>query len=586
MKPPLTETPDSDPDAHRRGGGRRGRHRTTAPGGGRLNFAPRPIRWVESRPGGEAGGMFQAKRHLDVGLVLAMLFGLGTLVFVGVLVYRGTRVSVHQEGLDDGDALNGYEAAQMVVTIEMDSADKAEGATLTFDGEEVEDPERHGATLTWRPAEAPAEGDHALVLRAPRPLLGDAEVRWDFVVDSTPPQVDAPAVVDPVALDAHTAVSGRVERGATLTADGQEVEVGDDGSFTLEYTRPPAGPVTLEAVDRADNTTTRTVVMPVTYPGVQGVHVSGPAWESSQLRGGILQMIDEHRIDTVVLDLKDEGGTVHYDSQVPRARQIGAVSAFYDLDEAVSVLEARGVRVVGRISAFRDPLLAQAAWAAGQGDQVVQTPDGRPWAEPGQYTNFANAAVRRYNMDIALEAVGRGVDDILWDDARRPSGDPADMVIPGMTGSSSDAIVGFLAESHAELRRRGAYQGVTTDGAAADQGDRVGQDVARMAQNVDYVAPFVFPGYWSSGQYDVASPITQPGDLARRLVERYKEVMEGSGAVLVPWLQDFSVGGVGYGEGEVRAQIGAARAAHVNRILLWDTAVTYTGTALDPLPSG
>jgi hypothetical protein len=123
---------------------------------------------------------------------------------------------------------------------------------------------------------------------------------------------------------------------------------------------------------------------------------------------------------------------------------------------------------------------------------------------------------------------------------------------------------------------------VTVEGAAADRGEEVGQDVARIARNADYVAPMIFPGYWSAGQYDVPNPVTQPGDLVRRLLDRYKQVTSGSGAVLAPWLQDFTVGGVGYGDGEVRAQIDATRAVGVNRFLLWDPAVSYSAGALDP----
>jgi hypothetical protein len=96
------------------------------------------------------------------------------------------------------------------------------------------------------------------------------------------------------------------------------------------------------------------------------------------------------------------------------------------------------------------------------------------------------------------------------------------------------------------------------------------------------VAPIIFPGYWSSGQYDVASPVREPGNLVRRLVDRYRQVTRGSGAVLAPWLQDFTIGGVGYGDGQVRAQIDATRAAHVNRFLLWDPSVSYSAGALDP----
>src|SRR5690606_6433779 len=155
--------------------------------------------------------------------------------------------------------------------------------------------------------------------------------------------------------------------------------------------------------------------------------------------------------------------------------------------------ERHGGRVVGRISTFRDPRLAQAAWAAGQHDQVVQAPDGRPYGEPAEFTNFAHPAVRRYNLDIAYEATSHGVNDILWDDVRQPGGDPDEVVVPRLTGTAADSIVSFLAEAHAQLRRRGAYQGVTVEGAAADRGAPSGQDVPRIARNADYVAPIIFP---------------------------------------------------------------------------------------------
>lgn len=577
MKPSLTDTPGGEPDTPRRG--RRGRVRTSGEGG-RLEFGPRPIAFVDSRPDTQPQ-MFRPKRRPDIGLILATLFGLGTVAFVALLLYRGTRVEIDHRGLEDGEALNGIEAANLEVEIDLGSEERAEGVRLRFDGEPVEEPEVSGQTVVWRPADELGEGEHSLELDVSRPIIGPATFTWDFTVDLTPPSLEVPEVVDPVAIDGRARVSGRVERGTRVTADGREVEVDDDGGFTLAFARPPAGPIAVDAVDRADNVTSRSVVVPVAYPGLRGVHVTGPAWESEVLRGGILRLIDEQRIDTVVLDLKDEGGTVHYDSELPRVRQIGAATAFYDLDEVVESLEARDVRVVGRISTFRDPTLARAAWAAGQRDQVVQTDDGRPYGEPGEYTNFADPAVRRYNLNIALEAVERGVDDILWDDARSP-GAPDSVVVPRLSGSAADSIVGFLAEAHAQLRRRGAFQGVTVEGAAAERGEQVGQDVSRIARNADYVAPTIFPGYWSSGQHGVASPVNQPGDLVRRLLDRYEDATDGSGAVLAPWLQDFTIGGVGYGEAEVRAQIDATRAGGVDRYLLWDPAVSYTAGALEP----
>jgi hypothetical protein len=324
------------------------------------------------------------------------------------------------------------------------------------------------------------------------------------------------------------------------------------------------------------------VVVPVTYPSLRGVHVSGPAWGNEELRNGILRLVDEGRIDTVELDLKDDQGIVGYDTTVERAHQIGAVTAFYDLDDAVRALKDRGARVIGRVVAFRDPALAHAAWGAGETNQVIQSPGGGPYGSDGQFTNFADPAVRRYNLAIALDAVNRGVDDILWDDTRRPGGDLEGMVIPGMSGSPSDSIVGFLAEAHSELRRRGAYQGVTTDGEAAELGDLVGQDVPRIAANADYVAPQIFPGYWSAGRHNVASPINQPGDLVRAVLQRFQQASAYRGAVLAPWLQDFSLRGVGYGDAQVRAQIDAAAALGIDRFILWDPSITYSAGALVP----
>jgi hypothetical protein len=572
----LSDAAGTEPDAPRP---RRRRSRPFRHG--RLEFGPRPL--AIERPNADGPTVFRdRKRHIEAGTIFAALVALGTAALVGVLVYRATRVHVEQTGVADDAVITTLDAAALEVKIVFDSAEVAADARLSFDDEAIEKPAVMGDTMVWRPAEPLAEGDHNLALAVPRAVLDDAQFRWDFTVDGTPPALEVPAAVAPVSIDDPAEVAGTVEPGATLTADGDAVRVRDDGRFALRYGRPPAGPVTLEATDEAGNRTTASVVVPVTYPALRGVHVSAAAWGSEPLRAGILQLIDEKRIDTVQLDLKDDTGTIGYDSTVPRAHEIGAVTRHYDLDAAIATLDARGVRVVGRIVTFRDPILAQAAWGAGQGDQVIQSARGGLYDATGGFTNPASLAVRRYNLDIALDAVSRGVDDILWDDVRLPTGETDTIVVPGLSGSASDAVTGFLAEAHGELRRRGAYQGVTVVGVAADRGDAIGQDVARIARNADYVAPQIFPGYWSSGQYGVASPPRQPGDLVRGVLARYQQATAGTGAVLAPWLQDFGLAGVAYGEIEVRAQIDAARGLGVDRFLLWSPSVRYTAPALDP----
>jgi hypothetical protein len=522
----------------------------------------------------------ERKRYVEFGTVVAALAALATAGLVALLVYRATRVDVDQTGVEDGAAITTFDAAALELTFEFESEEEASEATLTVDGTVVAEPGVLGNVMVWRPPEPLAEGEHTIEMAVPRAVFGDSVHTWRFTVDGTPPTLEVPTTIEPVAIDERAEVAGTVEDDAELTAAGDPVEVDGDGRFTLRYDRPPTGPITLEATDRAGNRTTASVVVPITYPGLRGVHVTAAAWSNEMLRNGVLQLIDQGRIDTVVLDLKDDTGIVGYDSQVARAREIGAVIQHYDLEGAVATIEDRGGRVVGRIAAFQDPMLAAAAWGAGQGDQVIQAAGGGLYDASGPFTNPANAAVRRYNLDLALEAVSRGVDDILWDDARLPTGEPDTLVVPGLTTSASDAVVGFLAEAHSELRGRGAYQGVTLVGEAADKGDPIGQDVARIARNADYVAPEIFPGYWSAGRHGVADPRTQPGPFTAALLARFRQITDGTGAVLAPVLQDFEVEGLDYGDAEVRAMVDAARSQGVDRFALWSPRVQYSAGLL------
>ncbi len=578
MASSLRNIPGARPDRHRRWG-RRGRRPTR---GGSLRFGPRSLYLDRDDRRPDRRGKFRRIRRLDFGALFAGVLGLGTLVLVIVLAYRGTRVQIDQTGLDDGAVLNGLEAAALDVEMTFASPEDAESAELTFDGKVVEEPTIDGKTMRWRPPANLEEGDHTLSLAVPRVLLGDAHIDWEFTLDATPPAVDVLPVNDPVPIDETATVAGKVERGADLVVGGRGIDVERDGTFTVDFSRPPAGPVVIEVIDRAGNRSTASVVVPVAYPSTRGVHVTAAAWSSQGLRDRILQMVDEKRIDTVMLDLKDESGVVGFDTNVERARQIGAVTEYYDLDDAVAALEGRGARVVGRISAFRDPIYARAAWAAGQRDQVIQGPDGQPFDGTGEFTNFADPEVQRYNLDLALDASGRGVHDIIWDDARRPGADPTNVVVPNLSGSASDAIVGFLADAHSELRRRGAYQGVGVGGTSADRGDLVAQDVAQMARHADYMVPEIHPAYWGSGELGLPNPINSPAELVAGVLLRFQQATQGSGTLLVPSLQDFSARGVTYGEDKVRAQINAVAAAQVSRFYLWDPSVTYTASALDP----
>src|ERR687897_1685534 len=98
------------------------------------------------------------------------------------------------------------------------------------------------------------------------------------------------------------------------------------------------------------------------------------------------------------------------------------------------------------------------------------------------------------------------------------------MVVPGLEGASSDAVTSFLSETHAALRARGAYQGASVFGIAAAAGDSIAQDIPRMAQVVDYLAPMIYPSHWGEGQYRVDNPIREPYEITRRSLADFQRV--------------------------------------------------------------
>ena len=456
----------------------------------------------------------------------------------------------------------------------VDGADATARARIAGDRAEL-----RGASLP--------DGEHRIEAVVPRRLPHLAARRvWLISIDRSPPRLD----VDPASGQAPrgrpVTLRGRVEPGAALTVNGARADV-TDGLFQVSLHARPSSALLVVATDAHGNRTRKTVrvtLVPRQPPmPTRAVHVTFFAWADRDLRAGVMRLVDEGRVDAVELDLKDESGVVGFDADIPFARRIGSVQRIYDLRQAVDVLHSKGVLVVGRIVAFRDPVHAEAAWRRGWKNQVIQAPDGSPYSGYGGFTNFADPVVRQYNIDIARRAAEAGVDDILYDYIRRPDGPIGSMVFPGLTGPPEAAIVSFLADAQRQLASYDVFLGASVFGIAATRPREIAQPIRAMARHVDYVAPMVYPSHWTPGEYDVPSPNAQPYDIVFRSLADFRKQTRGTGARVVPWLQDFSLG-VAYGPAEVRAQIRAAAARGISEWLLWDPLVTYTEEALDPHP--
>lgn len=554
--------------------------------------APRVrTRVVRSRPTGIYARL-PARRGLRNPVVRRVAF-VFTLLALGTLALLWwSRTWVEAELAQGGGSVGGTTvialpsavAPDRPIVLEVHPAAYAERATVTLAGVPVAGVYANAGRLTIRLQKGLPEGGYELAVAFDRPLLlGPTVARWPVVVDDQPPSIAKPLLI-PGPIDSPARVSGAIEPGATVrvettSAEPPRVDVAD-GTYTLLFARPPSGPVVVVATDLAGNEARLRFEIPIAYPtDTRAVHVTAAGWADPGIRQRTLALVDAGVVNVVQLDLKDEDGRVGYDSAVPFARTIGSVEGQYRLADAVATLRAHNARVIGRIVAFRDPVLARWAWANGHPDWVLQTPTGQALDAYGGFTNYTVAEVRSYNLAIAVEAAGLGVGDILWDYVRRPEGDPLEMVVPGLSGTTrttGDAIVDFLAESHLALRRAGAYQGASLFGIAATRPENIGQPVDRIARNVDYIAPMVYPSHYVDGECGVRSPIRQPYDIVRCSLGDFVRVMAGTGAVLVPWLQDFSLGPVGYGADEVAEQVRATRDVGAAGFLLWNPAARYT----------
>ncbi|MEA3057095.1 MAG: hypothetical protein QOD30_2527, partial [Actinomycetota bacterium] len=462
------------PGANRRTSGRRRRGGLAPRPGSPILFDPRANLYDGSRTGRGP----RRQRPLNGGRrrieTVDLLLGVGVVLIVGFLswqLWSSTRVRVDVTGIEDDGAVTFERSQSLDVVIKVKPTGRLKGATLVLDGANLANvaDARHDG-YRWKTDKPMTAGAHRLELTVPRPILPASHFTWDFVVDAVPPRINVPrTLLDPVAIDDPITIEGTVDTDSTLTANGDEVDLRDDGSFSVHFDRAPAGPIRLAATDRAGQTTLKDIFVPIKRPMTRGVHMSAISWRQKDLRQAVLDLADRKVINTVELDIKDEGGEVGWPSTNPLAKKIGAVKRYFDLGDAVKQLKARHLRVIGRVVAFRDPILARAAWADGHRDWVLQDSNGNPLGSYGGFTNFMSGDVRKYNIDLALEAVDLGVDEILWDYVRRPEvKDGITQVIPGLGPNDSieGGVAQFLEDAHGPIRTAGALQGASVFGVA------------------------------------------------------------------------------------------------------------------------
>ena len=485
--------------------------------------------------------------------------------------------SLSVSGLRSDAVLGAKDLAASSVTVTPKGVDAAK-VKATLDGKEATLSDRDGSRVVS--LAGLSEGKHVLKVTAPKSFMGSASVTRHFTVDTTPPALSVKAPEKPVKIKDPVDVTGTVEKDAKVTAPGGELKLSGT-SFTVHYPTPPAG-ASVIATDAAGNTTEQPVTVPTVYPSnIRAVHVTGAAWAYSPLRNPVLALIKAHKINAVELDIKDEDGIINYSSQISLAKQAKSTFAYYELPKVTALLHKLGVRVIGRIVAFNDPKLAAYAEAHHKNAWFIQNPNGTKYLygyNKHGFTNFANPDVRKYNQDIAVEAIKGGFDDIVYDYIRRPDGKIAGMRFPGLKGDPEDAIVSFLKEAQEQIRPLGGSLGAAAFAQAATRFKSTAQNIPKMAKYLDVVIPMDYPSHWNPGEYGVPDTYIGAYDIVKRSLVDWLKDVKGTNCVVVPWLQDENYKGV-YDAAKVRQQIKGARDNGIQGWLMWSAGAKYTAAA-------
>ncbi len=325
-----------------------------------------------------------------------------------------------------------------------------------------------------------------------------------------------------------------------------------------------------------------------------------------------LNIARNSEVNSVVIDLKESDG-VKYASRVPLAVESGVVKPAFNLTNVIKRFHDENVKVIGRIVCFKDPLLAGArpdlTIKDSAGKQLEFSLEGKkPFVSP------YNQTVWQYNVDIALEAIAMGVDEIQFDYIRFPTGGTVSGTKPyfgaeGEVPTRVEAINRFLQFARIKIQdETGTPLGADVFAAiilSKRDGEIVGQDWSQLGlTGIDNVSPMAYPSHYansSKGHYTgngVGSKINgvlfEKPDLKPYDV-MYQTLMLGKPAVekpeyistVRPYLQAFTAGYLPkgyymtYDAAAISAQIKAIRDAGFKEWICWNPRAQYPAEAFE-----
>lgn len=331
---------------------------------------------------------------------------------------------------------------------------------------------------------------------------------------------------------------------------------------------------------------------------LKGIYMTSWVASNKPLREGLVKIVDETEINTVVIDIKDYSGKIVFKVSSPELKKFGSEEVrVNDLQDFIEVLHKKGIYVVGRVAVFQD-----AYFVKHRPDLAVKTKNGLSVWKDRKGISWIDSGSREYwdyIILVAKESHKLGFDEINFDYIRFPSdGNMQDISFPfSSTTPKATVMKNFFAYLHnkietdpelSKLKTSADLFGMVTN-TYDDMG--IGQVLENALPYFDYIMPMVYPSHYPPNFQGYKEPESFPYEIInfamQEAVVRSETFASSTGQSKIeyknkmrPWLQDFGLR-VKYGPEEVRAQIKATNDLGLTSWILWSPSNKYTVSALN-----
>lgn len=330
---------------------------------------------------------------------------------------------------------------------------------------------------------------------------------------------------------------------------------------------------------------------PRTPVEAKGIFITGAVAGTQNTMPYLTKLVDDTRLNAMVIDIKNDTGEVTYKMGLPLAQEIGAEKRYVaDMAGLIKQLKEKNIYLIARIVAFKDPILAEQ-----KPELAVKNADGTVFYDNNHlaWVNPYQAEVWDYLIDLSKEAVALGFDEIQYDYIRFSTAkgiSEADFGACSEGKTKQEAINGFLEKAYETLAPMGVYVSADVFGTIIcneSDGRLIGQDYVEMAKRCDYICPMVYPSHYVNDAYGIAVPDAKPYELIYASVldgeEKLKAAKEAEPDVHIakqrPWLQAFTAtwvdGHITYKSKQMADQIRGCNDAGVQEWLLWNASNQY-----------